>query len=168
MADRFVLVEEGDLDAELRAGVGMLLAATLDDGPAYVRTGWRTLIPFVRAVAVTGDGIPVGHAAGFRVPCRPHAEVRGLGDVAVDPRHRGRGIARRLCAMATAACWDDGAELVVAKTRPLRGVAADLGYRAVNDFALYVEDDVCCWRHPEWMAVRKRELPRLRLLQGDF
>jgi len=168
MADRFLLVDERRLDADLRARVGRLLAATLDDGPAYLGTASRTLVPFVRAVALAGDGVPVGHAAGFRVPCRPQAEVRGLGDVAVEPHHRGRSLARRLCAMATAACWDDGADLIVAKTRPLRGVAADLGYAALDDFALYVEDEACCWRDPAWMAASRRDVPRLRLLEGDF
>jgi GNAT superfamily N-acetyltransferase len=165
--ERFLVIGEEDLEAHLRARLSRLLAATLDDGPAYLATASRTLVPFARALAIA-DGSPVGHAACFRVPCRPQVEVRGLGDVAVDGRHRGRGIARRLCEMATAACWNDGAEVIVAKTRPLRRVAAELGYTAVEDFSVYVEDRTSCWRHPEWMAARRSVLPRLQLLEGDF
>ena len=168
MADRFALVDERDLDADLRSRVGRLLAATLDDGPVYLGSASRTLVPFVRVLAFAEDDAIVGHAACFRVPCQPPIAVRGLGDVSVHAAHRGRGIARRLCEIATTACWDDGALAIVTKTKPLRRVASDLAYAAVRDFSIYVEDRRSCWRHPDWMAAGKDSLPRLRLLEGDF
>jgi GNAT superfamily N-acetyltransferase len=166
---RFLLVAERDLDPRLRGLIGELLAATLDAGPAYLGRAWRTIEPFVRAVALDRSGAVVGHAAGFRVPSRPAARIHGLGDVAVDPRHRRRGAARRLCALVTDACWRDGADAVVAKTTPLRGVLGDLGFTAVTDFRLYYEERGACVRHPDWMAAFATELPRpLQLLEGDF
>jgi GNAT superfamily N-acetyltransferase len=165
----FLVIEERRLQPHLRAQISDLLAGNLDDGVRYRTEGWRTLRPFVRALATDIGGVVVGHAAGFRVPSRPRARVRGLGDVVVHPAHRRRGLARRLCELVVEACWRDGGDVVIAKTTPLRGVLADLGFEPVVDFRFFYEVDGACLRHPDWMAAAAAQLPRpLQLLEGDF
>jgi GNAT superfamily N-acetyltransferase len=165
---RFDVLAEERLDRDLRRRIATLLEATLDDGTAYAGRAWRTLAPFERVVAMAGGEV-VGNASLFRVPCRPAGKVAGLGDVAVDPRHRRRGIARRLCGLGTAACWRDGSDAVIAKTKPLRGVLADLGFVAVDDLSFYYRDGDRRERDPDWMAVTAGRLPpAVELLQGDF
>lgn len=165
---RFQIVAEERLHPELRRRIATLLEATLDDGPAYAGRAWRTLEPFKRVVAMV-DGEVVGSASVFRVPCRPAVQVSGLGDVAVDLHHRRQGIARRLCGLATTACWQAGADAVVAKTKPLRGVLTALGFVAVEDLSFYSTQSGRRERHPDWMAAAAGPLPAsVELLQGDF
>jgi GNAT superfamily N-acetyltransferase len=163
-----VLPEE-EIDSALRARLAALLAGILDEGPRYAAEGWRTLRPRFRAIALDAGGAPAGQASGFAVATEPDIALFGLGDVAVHPRHRRRGIARRLCAAATAQARRAGAGAMLAKTKPLRGVLAELGYEPVTRFAYYSLDDGACVRHPDWMAVVWRSHPTpVRLGEGDF
>jgi hypothetical protein len=57
---RYLVVAEDGLGLELRHGLAMLLAATLDDGEVYRRRAWRTVRPTFRVVALQADGEPVG------------------------------------------------------------------------------------------------------------
>jgi predicted N-acetyltransferase YhbS len=166
---RLRIVDESAVHEQLRASVAALLAETLDDGPMYLVCAWRTLAPSARAIAFDSDGHVVGHAAAFCVPSRRPAEVYGLGDVAVAPRHRSRGVARRLCGLVTAACWQRGAAAIVAKTKPLRGVLGELGFVAVDESRFYYTDGGRRVAHPDWMAVAIPALPEpIELLHGDF
>jgi GNAT superfamily N-acetyltransferase len=168
---RFLVVQESCLHPGMRARLAALLAGILDDGPSYLGSAWRTLPPAFRVVALAPDAAVAGQASGFWVPCVPATPVLGLGDVAVDPAHRRRQVARTLCRVATHEGRRRGARAVVAKTRPLRSVLGDLGYVAIDDFRFYYEDEGAraCARHPDWMAATFGAVPaRLRLVQGDF
>ncbi|MEA2256875.1 MAG: hypothetical protein QOG35_2920 [Solirubrobacteraceae bacterium] len=168
---RFLVVGESCLHPGMRARLATLLAGILDDGPSYLDAAWRTLPPAFRVVALAPEAAVVGQASCFWVPCVPAAPVLGLGDVAVDPAHRRRQVARTLCRMATHEGRRRGARAVVAKTKPLRSVLGDLGYAAIEDFRFYYEDlgAHACARHPDWMAAAFGEVPaRLRLVEGDF
>jgi len=57
---RYLVVDEDGLEADLRRGLAVLLAAILDDGERYRRRGWRTLRPSFRVVALQADGEPMG------------------------------------------------------------------------------------------------------------
>jgi GNAT superfamily N-acetyltransferase len=162
------VLDEDAVGASLRARVGELLAGILDDGPRYRGEGWRTLRPCFRVVALD-DGAPVGQVSGFAVEARPEVRLIGLGDLAVDPGHRMRGLARRLCAAATTEARRRGAGVMLAKTRPMRKVLGELGFVAVERFDYYYEEGGACVRHPDWMAlVIERHAIPVRLEEGDF
>jgi GNAT superfamily N-acetyltransferase len=164
-----VLVDEDGLGAPLRAEVGALLAGILDEGPRYRGGGWRTLRPSFRALALDAGGRPAGQVSAFEVVTEPDVGLYGLGDLAVHPRHRGHGLARRLCAAAVAEARGRGAGVLLAKTQPMRKVLAELGFAAVERFDYYYEEDGACVRHPDWMAAVLRPHPTpVRLAEGDF
>jgi GNAT superfamily N-acetyltransferase len=164
-----LVVDEASLSADVRLRIGALLAGILDEGPRYRAEGWRTLRPRFRALALSEAGDIVGQASGFVVPSTPDVRLYGLGDVAVDVRHRRRGIARRLCAAVTDEASRHDAGVVLAKTKPLRTVLADAGYRPVTRFVYYHESDGMCVRHPDWMALVRHAHPApVRLAEGDF
>jgi GNAT superfamily N-acetyltransferase len=164
-----LVIDEAAIAPETRSRIGVLLASTLDDGPRYRAEGWRTLRPDFRALAACDAGDVVGHASGFVVPSRPDVRLYGLGDVAVEPRHRRRGIARRLCAAVTDEARRRDAGVLLAKTQPLRAVLADLGFQPVTRFDYYHEHDGTCSRHPDWMAlVWCPHGTPVRLAEGDF
>jgi GNAT superfamily N-acetyltransferase len=165
----FLTVAEAGLQRDLRRGLATLLAATLDEGERYVRTAWRTLPPAFRIVALDEGGEPVGQASCFWVPSRPAARLLGLGDVAVAPDHRRRGLARAVCRLATAEGWRLHAAGILAKTKPLRTVLADLGYVAIEDGRFFYYEDGVPTSHPDWMAAIRAPLPTpLELEEGDF
>lgn len=164
-----VLVEEQRLDPALRAAVGELLAAILDDGPAYRGAGWRTLRPRFRVLALDACGRLGGQVSAFAVGTQPDVGLFGLGDLAVDPRRRGRGVARELCAAAVDGARRRGAGVLLTKTQPMRKVLVELGFAAVERFDYYYEEAGACVRHPDWMAAVLRAHPRpIRLDDGDF
>lgn len=168
-AYRVGLVDEASIDPPLRDALAALLAAILDEGPRYRGRAWRTIAPVYRALAFDAGGRPVGQASGFAVASEPDVAVFGLGDVAVDPAHRRRGLARELCRVATSEARRRRAGVLLAKTRPLRSVLGGLGYVAVSEFTFYYEDGAACLRHPDWMAAIETALPRpVRLAEGDF
>jgi GNAT superfamily N-acetyltransferase len=164
-----VLLREDAIGPALRLELGELLADILDDGPRYRGEAWRTLRPCFRAVALDDARRPVGQGSGFAVGTCPDVRLFGLGDVAVHPRHRRRGVARALCAAVTAEARRQGAGVVLAKTKPLRGVLGELGYEPVTGFAYYYEHAGACVRHPDWMAHVTRPHPTpVQLDEGDF
>jgi GNAT superfamily N-acetyltransferase len=164
-----LVIDEASIAPSVRSRIGVLLASILDDGVRYRAEGWRTLRPRFRALAYSEAGGLVAQASGFAVPSSPDVRLYGLGDVAVDPGHRRRGIARRLCAAVTEEASRRDAGVVLAKTQPLRTVLADLGYLPVTRFDYYHERDGACSRHPDWMAlVRSRHPTPVRLAEGDF
>ena len=167
---RFLIVGEDGVERALRGGLATLLAATLDDGERYLRRAWRTLRPTFRVIALHEDeGEPVGQASCFWVPCRPATPLLGLGDVAVAPDHRRRGVARTLCALATEEGWRLHASAMLAKTKPLRAVLGDLGFEPVTNGRFFYLEDGARTAHPDWMAAIRIELPpELELEEGDF
>jgi predicted N-acetyltransferase YhbS len=165
---RVCLISERAIAPALRRELAELLSGILDDGPLYAGEAWRTIPPAFRAV-VSRDGRVVGQASGFAVETEPDVDLVGLGDVAVDPQHRRRGLARALCRLVTDEARRRGAAVALAKTKPLRTVLGDLGYRPVTTFAYYHEQHGACLRHPDWMAVAWRAHPTpVRLREGDF
>jgi GNAT superfamily N-acetyltransferase len=165
---RFLIVGEDGVERALRGGLATLLAATLDDGERYLRRAWRTLRPTFRVIALE-EGEPVGQASCFWVPCRPATPLLGLGDVAVAPDHRRRGVARTLCALATEEGWRLHASAMLAKTKPLRAVLGDLGFEPVTNGRFFYLEDGARTAHPDWMAAIRIELPpELELEEGDF
>jgi GNAT superfamily N-acetyltransferase len=165
---RFMVVDEAGVGSALRAALVALLSATLDDGERYRPDAWRTLRPAFRVVALD-EGRPVGHASCFWVPCRPAVRLLGLGDVCVEPGHRRRGVARTACTLATAEGWRLHAGAMLAKTRPLRTVLADLGYVPAADGRFFHLRAGVRTVHPDWMAAIRTPLPEaVRLEEGDF
>jgi predicted N-acetyltransferase YhbS len=162
------VLDEEAIGAALRAAVGDLLAGILDDGARYRGQGWRTLRPCFRVFALDA-GEPVAQVSGFEIRARPDVRVYGLGDLAVDPRHRRRGLARRLCGEVTVEARRRGAGVLLAKTKPMRKVLSELGFVAVERFDYYYEHDGACVRHPDWMAlvVDRHPVP-VHLHEGDF
>jgi GNAT superfamily N-acetyltransferase len=164
-----VTVAESDLGAEERRRIGDLLAGILDEGPRYRDRAWRTLPPLFRSLAVAPSGAVVGQASGFAVQAWPAVRVMGLGDLAVEPAWRGRGLARGLCSAVVREAWERDAGVLLAKTRPMRRVLADLGFEPVTAFAFYWEDERACHRHPDWMAATRVAAPTPTwLAHGDF
>lgn len=140
MPYRFMIVDEDGLDSELRDGLARLLSATLNDGERYRGRAWRTLRPVFRVVALD-DHQPIGQGSCFWIPCQPPTRVLGLGDVAVAPDHRRRHVARVACTLATEEGWRLQASAILARTKLLRSVLADLGYvPAIDGRFLYFED----------------------------
>jgi GNAT superfamily N-acetyltransferase len=164
-----VTIAEGGLSADERRRIGELLAGILDEGHRYRERGWRTLPPLFRSLAVTASGEVVGQVSGFGVQAWPAVRVIGLGDLAVDPSWRGRGLARALCSAVVCEAWERDADVLLAKTRPMRRVLADLGFQPVTGFAFYWEDAGACHRHPDWMAASRVTAPTATwLAHGDF
>lgn len=164
-----MVVAEDGLGSDLRGGLATLLAATLDEGERYLRRAWRTLRPAFRVVALDSEGEPVGQGSCFWVPCRPRTPLMGLGDVAVAPDHRRRKVARTVCTLATHEGWRLHASAILAKTKPLRPVLADLGYDAVTDARFFYLERGTRTVHPDWMAAVRAPLPAAVLLEeGDF
>ena len=166
---RYLVVAEDGLGLELRHGLAMLLAATLDDGEVYRRRAWRTLRPTFRVIALQADGEPVGQASCFSVPTRPPIRLVGLGDVAVAPEHRGRQVARTLCGLAVQEAWRLHASAILLKTKPLRGVFRGLGFAEATDGRFFYRENGTPTVHPDWMAAVSGELPpTVELEEGDF
>jgi hypothetical protein len=165
---RFMVVDEAGVGAALRTGLVALLSTTLDDGERYRPDAWRTLRPAFRVVALDDDH-PVGQGSCFWVPCRPPTPLLGLGDVCVEPEHRRRRVARTVCTLATAEGWRLHASAMLAKTRPLRGVLADLGYVPATDGRFFHLEGGVRKVHPDWMAATRTPLPdAVHLEEGDF
>jgi GNAT superfamily N-acetyltransferase len=164
-----MVLDEAGVGSALRAGLVALMSATLDDGERYRPAAWRTLPPAFRVVALDEAGRPIGQASGFWVPCRPATPLLGLGDVCVEPGHRRRGVARSVCTLATAEGWRLHASAILAKTRPLRAVLADLGYVPAADGRFFCLKAGVRTVHPDWMAAIRAPLPAaVRLEEGDF
>jgi GNAT superfamily N-acetyltransferase len=166
---RYLVVDEDGLEADLRRGLAVLLAAILDDGERYRRRGWRTLRPSFRVVAIQADGEPIGQISAFFVPTRPSIRLIGLGDAAVAPDHRMRGVGRRLCEVATHEAWRLHASAILLKTKPMRKVFTDLGFTASTDGPFFYFENGERATHPDWMAAFAAELPpSVELEEGDF
>jgi GNAT superfamily N-acetyltransferase len=165
---RYLVVDEDGLEADLRQGLAVLLGATLDDGARYRRRAWRTLRPSFRVVALQADE-PVGQISAFFVPTRPSIRLVGLGDAAVAPEHRLRGIGRTVCDLAVREAWRLHANAILLKTKPMRGVFADLGFAAATDGPFFYFENGERTTHPDWMAAFATELPPdVELEEGDF
>jgi GNAT superfamily N-acetyltransferase len=166
---RYLVVAEDGLELELRHGLAMLLAATLDDGEVYRRRAWRTLRPTFRVIALQSDGEPVGQASCFSIPTRPPIRLIGLGDVAVAPEHRRRQVARTLCGLAVQEAWRLHAAAILLKTKPLRTVFAALGFEPATEGPFFYLEHGRRTTHPDWMAAFAVDVPRrVELEEGDF
>jgi GNAT superfamily N-acetyltransferase len=89
--------------------------------------------------------------------------------VAVAPAHRRRQVARTLCSLAAAEAWRLHAGAILAKTRLLRTVLADLAFARATDGRFFWMQDGERAVHPDWMAAVRTPLPAsLRLDEGDF
>jgi predicted N-acetyltransferase YhbS len=125
-----------------------------------VRPAFRTLARV--------DGEVVGQQSAFRIDTDPSSRLFGLGDVAVHPDHRGRGIARSLIRLAVEQARERGAEVILTDTVAVATTFQALGFRPVPRFSLYYERDGSCRWHPRWLAWGHEESRRLRLDEGDF
>jgi GNAT superfamily N-acetyltransferase len=166
---RYLVVDEDGLEADLRRGLAVLLAASLDDGERYRRRAWRTLRPSFRVVALQADGEPIGQISAFFVPARPSIRLVGLGDAAVAPEHRRRGVGRTVCGLAVQEAWRLHASAILLKTKPMRKVFADLGFTAATDGPFFYFENGDRTTHPDWMAAFATDLPpSVELEEGDF
>src|SRR3954464_4357828 len=166
---RYLVCDEDGIGIELRHGLAMLLAAILDDGEVYRRRAWRTLRPTFRVVALQADGEPVGQASCFSVPTRPPIRLMGLRDVAVAPEHPRRQGARSGGGLAVQEAWRLHATAILLKTKPLRAVFADLGFRAATEGPFFHRERGTRTTHPDWMAAFATEVPpSIELEEGDF
>jgi GNAT superfamily N-acetyltransferase len=166
---RYLVADEDGLEADLRQGLAVLLSASLDDGERYRRRAWRTLRPSFRVVALQADGEPIGQISAFWVPTRPQIRLAGLGDAAVAPDHRRRGVGRTVCGLATQEAWRLHASAILLKTKPMRKVFADLGFAAASDGPFFYFENGERTTHPDWMAAFAVDVPpAVELEEGDF
>lgn len=163
------VVAEPDLSRRLRREAGALLAH--EWGPAWRVEGHAgEHAPTFRAIACNGEGHIVGQVSAFWIPTDPALALVGLGDLVVKPRYRGRGIARRVCAEAFAACRERAADAVLVDTAAAAAVFRALGFVAVDGFSFHYETERACVRHRHWLVWSRAPLPpRVRLQEhGDF
>lgn len=166
---RYLVVDEDGLEDDLRHGLAVLLAASLDDGERYLHRAWRTLRPSFRVVALQADGEPIGQVSAFWVPTRPRVRLVGLGDAAVAPDHRRRNVGRTVCGLAVQEAWRLHASGILLKTKPMRKVFTELGFAAVTAGPFFYVEHGERTMHPDWMAAFATELPRsVELEEGDF
>jgi GNAT superfamily N-acetyltransferase len=166
---RYLVVDEDGLEPDLRHGLAVLLAASLDEGERYLRRAWRTLRPSFRVVALQADGEPIGQISAFWVPTRPQMRLVGLGDAAVAPHHRGRGVGRTLCTLVTQESWRLHASAILLKTKPMRKVFTELGFAAATEGPFFYFEKGKRTTHPDWMAAFVADLPpSVELEEGDF
>jgi GNAT superfamily N-acetyltransferase len=166
----YELVSEDDLDdATLRELSGLLSSVMRRLGPQYAERPWRRLRPEHRGIARM-DGEIVGQLSAFRVGTDPPRVLYGLGDLAVAPRARGRGVAVWLGDVLTQECWRRGGEILLVDT--VTHLARDLrtGHVPVPRFRFWYERDGACHWHPNWTTRIRHPEPRvrLRLDEGDF
>ena len=135
----------------------------------YLARGWRTVRPRYRVLARCGDDV-VGQITGMRLDADTTLTVYGLGDLIVEPAHRGRGLTRPLVGTAAARAFGQGADLVVASVRRLGPALRAVGFRPAAPFELYHEADRACISRPTWMLIARHRLPpgSLRLAEGHF
>jgi GNAT superfamily N-acetyltransferase len=165
---RYLVVDEDGLEDGLRRSLAVLLAAILDDPERYRRRAWRTLRPTFRVVALQA-GEAIGQISAFLVPTRPSIRLIGLGDAAVEPDHRGRGVGRTLCSLATQEAWRLHAGAILLKTKPMRTVFFDLGFAAATDGPFFFFEHGERTTHPDWMAAFAVDVPpSIELEEGDF
>ena len=124
----YQIVTEEELPAAERAAIGRLLgdAFSADDPEqeAYLRAHGHWGDPPLRRVLARREAV-VGQLSVFRMG----TGVMGLGDIAVVPEERGRGIATELVAKALGVCGD---EVVLTRTVALREVFAEHGFEPVE------------------------------------
>jgi predicted N-acetyltransferase YhbS len=167
---RVQLVDEALLGKADRESIATLLAEAFERHKALYRTrGWRTIPPTFRGLARSGANV-VGQVSVFDIPTHPRRRVFGLGDLAVTPDHRRRGVARSLIEQAVEECWRRSADIILTDTAVLRQPFIELGFASVPRFALYYERDRACRWHPRWLFAARTPIPRprLRLAEGDF
>jgi predicted N-acetyltransferase YhbS len=163
-------VDEAQLAKSDRESIAMLLAEAFERHKELYRTrGWRTIPPTFRVLARSGADI-VGQVSVFDIPTHPPRRLFGLGDLAVRPDRRRRGVARALMEQAVQECWRRSADIILTDTAVLRQPFIELGFAPVPRFALYYERDGACRWHPRWLFAAKTPVsrPRLRLVEGDF
>jgi GNAT superfamily N-acetyltransferase len=165
---RYLVVDEDGLEDDLRRGLAVLLAASLNEGERYLRRAWRTLRPSFRVVALEGHE-PIGQISAFWVPTRPQTRLVGLGDAAVAPDHRLRNVGRTLCTLVTQEAWRLHASAILLKTKPMRKVFTELGFAPATDGPFFYFENGERRTHPDWMAAFATELPpSVELEEGDF
>ena len=166
----YELVSEDDLDdVTLRELSGLLSSVMQRLGSQYAERPWRRLRPEYRCIARV-DGEIVGQVSAFRVETDPPRVLYGIGDLAVAPRARGRGVAVSLGEAVSGECWRRGGEVLLADT--VTHLARDFrtGHAPVPRFRFYYERDGACHWHPNWTTRIHHPEPRvrLRLEEGDF
>ena len=167
---RVEFIAEALLEESDRESIATLLAGAFGRHKDSYRTrGWRTIPPTFRVIA-RADAQIVGQLSVFDIATDPQRRLFGLGDVAVTPDRRRRGVARSLVEHAVEECWRRGADVVLTDTGVLRQVFIALGFAPIPRFAFYYERDGACRCHALWLAAAKTPVPRprLRLLEGDF
>ena len=163
-------VSEDDLDdARLRELSELLSSVMTRLGPEYAERPWRRVRPECRAIARI-DGELVAQVSAFPIVTDPPRALYGIGDLAVAPRARGRGVAARLGEEITAECWRRGGEILLADTVTHLRRDFRTGHAPVPRFRFWYERDGACHWHPNWTARIRHPEPRvrLRLEEGDF
>lgn len=166
----YEIVSESDLDeTTLRELSGLLSSVMKRLGPQYAERPWRRIRPERRAIARI-EGEIVGQLSAFRIGCDPPRVLYGLGDLAVAPRARGRGVAVRLGDDMTQECWRRGGEILLVDTVTHKARDFRTGHAPVPRFRFWYERDGACHWHPNWTAKVRHPEPRvrLRLEEGDF
>ena len=166
----YELVPEADLDEQtLRELSGLLSSVMKRLGPQYAERPWRRIRPEYRGIARM-DGEIVGQLSAFRVRTEPERVLYGLGDLAVAPHARGRGVAVELGESITQECWRRGGEILLVDTVTHRARDWRTGHAPVPRFRFWYERDGACHWHPNWTTKIRHPEPRvrLRLEEGDF
>jgi predicted N-acetyltransferase YhbS len=152
----FDRVSERHLRVNDRRHLGRLLAHAFGDEEVRQAAHYGDP-PSVRVIA-RHNGVPVAQAGVFRLrtPRESHITVLGIGDVAVHPAHRGRGLARATVTRALAIAHGQHPQLIVARSEPLKSLLARHGFRPILASALPLDD------FDNWMAwTPTGELPHI-------
>jgi GNAT superfamily N-acetyltransferase len=133
---RYETLAEEDVSDELRALAGELLVECFGVEAARTR-GWTKHPPTYRALIWDG-GVLVGNEIGCRLECTPSIALYGVGDLAVRPEWRGRGIAKALGGATREEAARRNADAIVCSTVELGRYSVAKGWEPVQPGELYL------------------------------
>ncbi len=126
------VVDEQGLRREDRRAVGELLAAAFDYA-GYREDGHRGVVPEFRVLVRGRGGRLLGQRSAFRLENDRGLVAYGLGDAAVHPPARRRGIGAALVEAGIEEARRRGAQAILTYTEPLAGHYRRRGFRPAGD-----------------------------------
>lgn len=130
------LLAEEDVTDEIRALAGELLVECFGAEQARERA-WVHHPPAYRALIWDGD-VLVGNEMGCLLECTPQISLFGVGDLAVRPEWRGRGIAKTLGRMTREEAERRNAHAILCSTVELGPHTLKFGWVPVQPGELYL------------------------------
>jgi predicted N-acetyltransferase YhbS len=152
-------ISEESLTSGDRRSIGRLLAEAFRSS-AYRERAHRGVAPEFRVVVRDTGGHIVGARSAFRLRNDRGLVAYGLGDVAVQPRAQGRGVASRLIDEGIAEARRRGARMLLTYTEALREAYLRRGFIPASH--LIEGDDL-----PEWCDLALMWVDRGVTIDGD-